>query len=144
RPVSDVLQLSDWSVLSGETREASPQDPAGRRAADGVTDPAGSTANGPLPLVGPLPYSPAEAGEGFSIPDLLREFFWELPAEDHDFISTNRALTQSSQHRILFHAAWRQPMTRLNASTPIAVVGGRAYNDRHELEGSLRLYFNNN
>ncbi|MGH8464915.1 MAG: CsiV family protein, partial [Pseudomonas sp.] len=49
----------------------------------------------------------------------------------------------SSQHRILFHAAWRQPMTRLNASTPIAVVGGRAYNDRHELEGSLRLYFNN-
>jgi len=120
RPVSDVLQLDDWSVLL----ENLPEPEA-------------------TPVVGPHPYAPAAAGEGFSIPDLQRDPFWQLPSADHDFINTNRALTQSSQHRILFHAAWRQPMTRLNAATPVAVVGGRAFNDRHELEGSLRLYFNN-
>src|SRR5690606_3548279 len=126
RPVSDVLQLDDWSVLLGD-----------------MTQPDEVQEVAEAPLVGPLPYAPAAAGEGFRIPDLQREAFWQLPSADHDFINTNRALTQSSQHRILFHAAWRQPMTRLNAATPIAVVGGRAFNERHELEGSLRLYFNN-
>ena len=126
RPVSDVLQLDDWSVLLGD-----------------VSLPDSAPIPAEAAPVGPPPYAPAAAGEGFRIPDLQREPFWLLPSADHDFINTNRALTQSSQHRILFHAAWRQPMTRLNAATPIAVVGGRAFNDRHELEGSLRLYFNN-
>lgn len=141
RPVSDVLMLDDWSVLSAENNAQ-----ALATAADSNIPPAAGGPNvRPVPdvVVGPRPYEPAAAGEGFSMPDLLRDAFWELPAADHDFTNTNRALTQSSQHRILFHAAWRQPMTRLNAATPIAVVGGRAFNDRHELEGSLRLYFNN-
>src|SRR5690606_31352574 len=63
RPVSDVLQLDDWSVLLGDVTRP-----------DEVPEPAET------PLVGPLPYAPAPAGDGFRLPRLLRGAFWQRPS----------------------------------------------------------------
>jgi hypothetical protein len=91
-------------------------------------------------VIGPLPYAPQES---FRLPDFEREAFLELPPEAHELTASNRTLAQSAAHRILYHGAWRQPMTRRNAATAVAITGGQEFNDRHELEGSVSLYFNN-
>lgn len=136
RSLSDFLQLDDWTTLTGII-EPTPV----------PVSVSGIPANGPLTpvvpvpvLVGPRPYAP---GDSFRLPDFEREPFLALPDQDHDFTATNRALSQSSAYRILFHSAWRQPMTRRGAATALAVSGGRVFNDRSELEGSVTLYFNN-
>lgn len=119
---SDVLQLSDWTSLTGTSETM---------LSNAVVTPA---------VVGPLPFAP---GDSFKLPDYARESFLALPPADYDFVSTNRALTQSADHRILYHNAWRQPMTRRNVATAVAVTGGGEFDDRFELEGSLALYYNN-
>ncbi len=149
RSLSDFLQLTDWTVLSPDlgAADAIPTTPADVPAPDGITgtpqlpgQPA-SIQSVPVPvLVGPLPYAPAES---FRMPDFAREAFLMLPPETHQFGSTNRALNQSAQYRILSHSAWRQPMTRRNAAVAIGIVGGRQFNEHRELEGNVTLYFNN-
>lgn len=136
RSLSDFLQLDDWSALTGNVEPAPVPVSSSGIAAD--VQPAPVL---PAPvLVGPPPYAP---GESFRLPDFEREPFLALPDEDHDFAASNRALSQSSAYRILFHSAWRQPMTRRGAATAVAVSGGRVFDDRTELEGSVTLYFNN-
>ncbi len=149
RSLSDFLQLTDWTVLSPDlgAADAILTTPADVPAPDGITgtpqlpgQPA-SIQSVPVPvLVGPLPYAPAES---FRMPDFAREAFLMLPPETHQFGSTNRALNQSAQYRILSHSAWRQPMTRRNAAVAIGIVGGRQFNEHRELEGNVTLYFNN-
>ena len=127
--VSDSLQLTDWSALTVP--------PPAPPAADELEPPVTPAA----PLVGPLPYAPASIS--YRLPDIARTAFLQLPPETHDFIGTNRAITQSAGHRIVFHGVWRQLLTRRSGATAIAVMGGRPFNQRREVEGSLSFYLTN-
>lgn len=144
KKLSDVLQLSDWTLINGPLDIIAVTAPVPERLGQPLPistelDAVSELTVAPV-VIGPLPYAP---GSSFKLPDFAREAFLALPAEDYDFVSTNRALTQSADHRILYHNAWRQPVTRRNSATAIAVTGGREFTDRFELEGSLTLYFNN-
>ena len=123
RQVSEALQLSDWSIFepvllseiaTQELPESAPR------------------------LVGPSVFAPGS--DIFQLPDLARTAFLQLPPEDHDFSGSNRALSQSTGQRIVFHGAWRQILTRRNAATAVAVMGGRSFNGRREVEGSVTFY----
>jgi len=130
KQLSDTLQLSKWSVP-----EALPE------VAATIT-----TATEPLDLpvldFGPAPYSPKEAI--FQLPDLARDGLFMLPPDEQDFLGTNRALSQSADQRIVYHAAWRQLLTRRASSNAIAIMGGRRFQDRREVEGSLNFYLTGN
>lgn len=127
--VSDALQLNDWSILA----PAQPE-PIAANALDILETPA-------EPLIGPLPYEPAQID--FRLPDVARTPFLQLPPDMQDFLGTNRAITQSAAHRIVFHGVWRQLLTRRGGATAIAVMGGRNFNQRREVEGSLNFYLTN-
>lgn len=79
----------------------------------------------------------------FRIPDPQTDGFITLLPEDWNFSETNRALQRSPNYRVLFHSAWRQPMRLANATQDIVIEGGRQVDEHHELEGTLRFYFNN-
>lgn len=87
------------------------------------------------------PFPPPD-GEPWRFPDLERQGFLRLPNSASDFQQTNRALERSPDHRVLFHAVWRQPMPDEAGSQPLYVEGGRSYGDQSELQGHLSLYFN--
>lgn len=127
--ISDSLQLADWSVLVPPAFE-----PITTNQFDALETPE-------APLIGPPPYAPTPIS--FRLPDIARTPFLQLPTEAHDFIGTNRAITQSAAHRIVFHGAWRQLMTRRGGASAIAVMGGRTFNQRREVEGSLSFYLTN-
>ncbi len=88
---------------------------------------------------GPFPPS---GGDTYRIPDFARDAFVQLPASESDFQQTNRALDRSSEHRLLFHGLWRQPMPDPGSETPVLVLGGQQFDAHHELQGSLSLHFN--
>lgn len=136
RTLSDFLLLDDWTALTGIVEPVTLPVSSSGISTNTLTPPVTPT---PV-LVGPRPYAP---GESFQLPDFEREAFLALPEPDHDFTSSNRAISQSSAYRLLFHSAWRQPITRRSAATAVAVSGGRVFNGRSELEGSVSLYFNN-
>lgn len=128
--MADVLQLSDWSVLTGAI--ATPQ-----TAQPGPSPTPGAS---PAPVtreIGPRPYAPADS---VTLPDLEREAFQVLPPAAHDFVTTNRTLSQSTGHRIVYHNAWRQPLRRRSATPAIGLQGGREFGARAEVEGSVALY----
>jgi hypothetical protein len=94
---------------------------------------------------GPFPASEGEGeGEGFRFFDIERDAFLQLPDQFSDFQQTNRSLERAPDHRLLFHALWRQAVVSEAEATPIYVSGGLAYNEQHELQGSLTLHFNDN
>ncbi|MGJ8690069.1 MAG: CsiV family protein [Gammaproteobacteria bacterium] len=130
KQLSDILQLSKWS-----TPEAIP---------DTIETIAISTEPLELPVLdfGPAPYAPKESL--FQLPDLERDALFMLPPDDQDFIGTNRALSQSADQRIVYHAAWRQLLTRRASANAIAIMGGRRFQDRREVEGSLNFYLTGN
>lgn len=127
--VSDALQLSDWAVLAPAPLEV-------------ITNPSLIALETPeSPLVGPAPYAPAQIS--FRLPDIARTEFLQLPPEAHDFIGTNRALNQSAAQRVVFHGVWRQLLTRRARASAVAIMGGRYFNERREVEGSLSFYLTN-
>jgi len=127
--ISDSLQLADWSVFAPPAPE-----PIVTNSLDALETPE-------VALIGPPPYTPAPIG--YRLPDIARTAFLQLPTEANDFIGTNRAISQSAAHRIVFHGAWRQLITRRGAAIAIAVMGGRSFNQRREVEGSLSFYLTN-
>ncbi len=92
-------------------------------------------------FIGPRDYSPD--GE-FRITDFNRDPFIALGNESARFLSYNEKINQSPEHRLLFHAVWRQPVLNRVQSTGILVQGGDQYGLHHELEGSLRFSYNVN
>ncbi len=86
---------------------------------------------------------PAAADSGFRLPDPQRDPFLRLSDAVSDFRQTNQALARSPQHRVLFHAVWRQPIGDPGSAVPIAVGGGDE-GGAEELRGWLALNFNAN
>jgi hypothetical protein len=125
--LGDMLQLEDWSMLINNPA-------ANTEPNSDIADPA------PSALTGPRPFKP---GDSFTLPDFARSEFLALPPSEHNFTGTNRTLTQSPAHRIVYHKAWRQPVTRRNNATAIALRGGRDFGTRSEVEGSVTFYLSN-
>lgn len=123
--VLDHLALNDWSLLSP---------PAARAGSDMEADPE---------LQAPSNEGPeALQNGGYRLPDARRDAYVSLPANEHSFTDTNRALNNSPVYRVLYHNAWRQPVVRTAQATPIAILAGRTFGTRHELEGSITIRFN--
>jgi len=133
RQVSESLQLADWSVLAPPVPEPITAASLNSLEAMELSE---------APVVGPPPYALGQMS--FRLPDIARTAFLQLPPEAHDFTGTNRALTQSAAHRIVFHGVWRQRLTRRGSANAVAVMAGRAFDQRREVEGSLTFYLTNN
>ena len=80
----------------------------------------------------------------FRITDFSRDPFIALGNEAAKFLEYNLEISESADHRLLFHALWRQPVLNRVQATAIYVEGGNQYDDHHELEGSLRFSYNVN
>ena len=92
-------------------------------------------------VIGPVFFS----GESsFQLTDFERTPFIALGDEAAHFLDYNEDLQNSSDHRLLFHAVWRQPVMNRIQSTPILVTGGESFEGHFELEGSLRFSYNIN
>jgi len=92
-------------------------------------------------FIGPKNYS---ASGIFRITDFNRDPFIALGRESATFSGYNEKIDQSPDHRLLFHAVWRQPVLNRVQSTGIYVQGGAQYGTHHELEGSLRFSYDVN
>jgi hypothetical protein len=88
--------------------------------------------------------SPKQAGLPFKFFDLERDDFLRLPSAESDFTQTNRTLERSPNHRLLWHAVWRQAVQQETEAQAIYISGGERYNERAELEGSFTIRFNDN
>lgn len=87
---------------------------------------------------------PRKSGPDFAFFDIQRDAFFKLAADRSDFSQTNRAIERSSDHRLLFHAVWQQPVLAENEATAILVEGGQSYGPQPELQGNLTIHFNEN
>jgi hypothetical protein len=91
--------------------------------------------------VGPFP---TQTGAPFEFLDFERDEYLRLPSKLSDFAQTNEALRRSPDHRLLFHAVWRQPVSFENEAKAILVEGGERYGNQSELLGNLTIRFNEN
>ncbi len=66
--------------------------------------------------------------------------FVPLPAAERLLNPDAAALERSGDYRVLFHAAWHQPLLSGKAAPWLVVNGGQRADNHSELEGSLRLY----
>lgn len=98
-----------------------------------------------LPIIAPE-FGPEfrEPNSDFRLIDKTRDPFIALPEADHQFTRYNRNLNLSSDHRVLFHAVWRQPVLNKIQATAIFINGGDRYGEHNELEGSLLISYNIN
>ena len=141
--LTELLALPEWNEAEEETSLA-----ATRRQEQRETRRSRSSRNtietAPEAVPEPLIDGPEVAHQSnFRIPDPATEGFIALMPDDWNFSQTNRALERSPDYRVLYHAAWRQPMRLANATQDIVIEGGRQADEQHELEGTLRFHFNN-
>ena len=92
-------------------------------------------------MIGP---EPAPAASGFRMRDFRRDPYIALGSDASTFSRYNQRIANSPEHRLLYHAVWRQPVLNRVQATAIFVAGGDQYGLHHELEGSLRFSFNVN
>ncbi len=92
-------------------------------------------------MIGP---EPAPISSNFRMTDFRREPFIALGSDAAGFSRYNQLIDNSPDHRLLYHAVWRQPVLNRVQATAIIVAGGNQYGLHHELEGSLRFSFNVN
>jgi len=126
----DYLDLADWDSLN----------PLLPRSVDsaGLQSEIPSESEAPARHEGPE----APQNSDFRLPDFQRDAFLALPPDTHNFAETNRALNTSPSYRLLYHSAWRQPVHLPAQASPIGILAGRQYGERHELEGTLTIRFN--
>jgi hypothetical protein len=91
----------------------------------------------PLVTMGPV-YSPA-VRDGFKITDFDRDSFVDLGTRAAKFAGINRNIDGASEHRLLWHKVWRQPMQGRAQTPAVFISGGDIHAAHTELEGSLRL-----
>lgn len=80
----------------------------------------------------PAPQAPAPA-------DINRDPFYKLPGNLRELGLQADALKRSKSHRLLFHEAWRQPVSSPGSAPAIVVSAGNRYDDHRELEGSFSV-----
>jgi len=140
--LTDLIRFVDLFML----QEFLPDHPSpantapGNAITDDDADPEAAELRAQIAATGPHPANPP--GE-FRLPDLDRDAFVQLPPALSDFQQTNRTINQAGEYRLLFHGLWRQPMASIDNATAVFVSGGAEYGDHSELEGSLKLGFNN-
>jgi hypothetical protein len=84
----------------------------------------------------------SESEASSSVPneiDLTTESFYLLPANERQLNTQAQKLQRNPSFEVLFHSAWRQPITNKKASKAIIINGGRTFGQHQELEGSIRL-----
>ena len=98
-----------------------------------------------LPIISPE-FGPElrEPNSDFRLIDKTRDPFIALPEADHQFTRYNRNLNLSPDHRVLFHAVWRQPVLNKIQASAVFIRGGDRYGQHNELEGSLLISYNIN
>ncbi len=129
--IDDLLPAEDVDYNDSPDQSVNPQQAELARLAEERAE--------QISRVGP---QPATSDSGFRFFDLQRDSFLQLPAGQSDFQQTNRALRRSSDHRLLFHGLWRQPVLDPGFATPIFISGGESYGEYQELMGSLEIGFN--
>jgi len=93
------------------------------------------------PLIGPVYRA---ANNNFRKVDKLRDAFIALDESAHEFTRYNRNLELSPNHRLLYHAVWRQPVLNKVQASAIQIIGGDRFGAHSELEGSLTISYNIN
>ena len=95
----------------------------------------------PVPQTGP---APAPGPGGFKVADFTRDPFIALGSGQARFTRYNANISRSPEHRLLYHAVWRQPVLNRVQATAITVIAGDRYGSHNELEGSLRFSYDVN
>jgi len=66
--------------------------------------------------------------------------FIKLDRELRDLNDSARALDRRAKYNVVFHQAWRFAADKNAADPWVVIKAGKQYQDRHEIEGSLRFY----
>lgn len=74
-----------------------------------------------------------------STPNPAQEAFILLPESEQSLARHATALRRDSRFEVLFHEAWRQPITSLRNAPAILIRGGANFDGHTELEGSITL-----
>src|SRR5690606_12758037 len=74
-----------------------------------------------------------------AIPNTAQEAFILLPKSEQSLARHATALRRDSRFEVLFHEAWRQPITSLRNAPAILIKGGAKFDEHTELEGSITL-----
>lgn len=113
----------------------------GQALQEPVLPPPVQTVDAAIRATGPYP---AVTEHSFRFYDFARDPFILLPVASSNFQQTNRAIERAPEHRMLYHALWRQPGLSTADAIPILVSGGEEYGGTAELQGSLTLRMNAN
>lgn len=73
------------------------------------------------------------------VPDLVRDAFIRLPSSMRTLNIAKKRLADRGDYRVLYHAAWRQPIFKHINSIPLYLRAGNDLGDRRELEGTLNV-----
>ena len=85
-----------------------------------------------------------EPNTNFRLIDKARDPFIALGEDEQEFSRFNRNIELNSDHRILFHSVWRQPVLNKVQASAILISGGDLFGQHAELEGSLLISYNIN
>ncbi|BFM06990.1 CsiV family protein [Halioxenophilus aromaticivorans] len=104
--------------------------------------PVESPTNQPKEYVGTQPEALDQASIDGGVPSsepVTTEPFTELSSDQHSLNTLVETLERNSKYRVLKHVAWRQPAYDSEDTRPVVMVGGDAFEDHHELEGTVAL-----
>lgn len=89
---------------------------------------------------------PAQAvtDSDFKLPDPVSDAFLHIEGHVSNFERHIQRLRRSGEHRLLYHAVWRQPVLNRSQAEAVLITGGDRFGEHHELEGSIMLSFNVN
>lgn len=71
--------------------------------------------------------------------DLTEQPFIPLATADQQLNSIAKRIARTNHLHLLFHQAWRQPLTGADQAPAIVVQAGKQFDDHYELEGSLKV-----
>ncbi|HEY7885208.1 MAG TPA: CsiV family protein [Cellvibrionaceae bacterium] len=72
--------------------------------------------------------------------DLQRMPFYTLPSDNRVLNGERRRLDARPELSVLFHEAWRQPLSAAEVTPSVLIFGGERYDAHQRLEGSLHIY----
>jgi hypothetical protein len=72
--------------------------------------------------------------------ELAHTPFYRLPRELRNLNSVSARLSEHAGFKVLFHEAWRQIVVSQERSPAVLIVGGDAFGEHNELEGSVTIH----